>query len=74
MNAKAVDMNSQAKLKKLVKRAQAPNRIRPEVAAKGAKPVSMREIIREIRAFRRERRRKQAEKSCSTIANKKRTA
>jgi hypothetical protein len=71
MNAKAVNMNSQAKLKKLIKRAQATNRIRPEVAAKGAKPVSMREIIREIKAYRRERRRKQAEKSSNTIAKKK---
>jgi hypothetical protein len=31
----------------------------------------MREIIREIKAYRRERRRKQAEKSSNTIAKKK---
>jgi hypothetical protein len=46
---------------------------RSQAAAKDARPISMKEIIREIKAYRRERR-TQVDKSSSSIANKKRKA
>jgi hypothetical protein len=47
---------------------------RSQAAAKDARPISMKEIIREIKAYRREWRALKTEKPAHTVANKKRKA